>query len=460
MKQILLAFALIVSFQSRGQITFIDTNTPWKELSKRAVAEDKLIFIHFENSECVQCNEVASQGFAHEELKELYGDSFIAIRCNVASPNGRSLAQRFGIMTSLISIYVDPKGNILHVNNGSTSNYFTYEQGAEVALSRKGRKQLADYEQEYKAGAREPAFMREYLTKRREASMAIGELLDAYVTALPADSLRDLQHIKQIYEFAPALQSKAYRRMKEEAPKSLTDSLFRISTAENRKLIHDGILENSFQQAIRARDEDYAVEIAEYARDADTTDRRKSEMAYDKAMIRYYYGTRNLRKYFAYTENFLDTRYMPLTIDSLNAIDDAAFMSHRKELNAKRAKKEMGVSVMAFSFMPPSQHIPRELNEHAFHFYELTRDKALLEKALTWSKKSIELAEHKAQKARTPYKLGDPNLLDTYAHILYKLGRQDEAIEWQTKAVEAQKVTGQSYQSFVLTLDKMKQGTL
>jgi hypothetical protein len=41
--------------------------------------------------------------------------------------------------------------------------------------------------------------------------------------------------------------------------------------------------------------------------------------------------------------------------------------------------------------------------------------------------------------------LGNPNYLDTYAHILYKMGRKEEAVEWQTRAVEAQKVTGNAY---------------
>ncbi len=45
------------------------------------------------------------------------------------------------------------------------------------------------------------------------------------------------------------------------------------------------------------------------------------------------------------------------------------------------------MQVRAIGVMPPSQFIFRDLNEHAYHFYELTQDKALLEKALIWSKK-------------------------------------------------------------------------
>ncbi len=55
---------------------------------------------------------------------------------------------------------------------------------------------------------------------------------------------------------------------------------------------------------------------------------------------------------------------------------------------------------------------------------------------------------------------GNPNYLDTYAHILYKLGRKDDAVAWQAKAVEAQKATGMAHASFENKLKKMKAGTL
>ena len=57
-------------------------------------------------------------------------------------------------------------------------------------------------------------------------------------------------------------------------------------------------------------------------------------------------------------------------------------------------------------------------------------------------------------------RLGNSAYIDTYAQLLYKLGRKEEAIEWQTKAVEAQKVTGNKHASYEATLEKMKDGTL
>jgi len=460
MKQIVLAIALIISFQSHGQITFIDSNTPWNELSKQAKEQDKLIFIHFENSECVQCNEVATQGFSSTDLKELFEDEFVSIRCNVATPNGRDLARKFGIMSSLMSLYVDPNANILHVNNGSTSSSTVYETGAKLAISRKGQKQLADYDKEYKNGERGLTFLREYIIKKREASMAVDPLLDEYVASLPADSLSNFQTVKTIYGFAPALNSKAYQTIITRTPRLLIDSIYKTGTLSDRKLLNDGIIENSFRKAVINRDEALAFQVAAFTRDSHGSDRSKGEREYAKSITRYYYQTKDLRRYFEHAVKLMENKYMPLTIDSLNAMDDAAVAAQQPFMNFKPQKSNQRVMVSSFAIAPPSQFIYKDLNDHAYHFYELTRDKELLEKALTWSKKSMELSDDKGRRAHGPFKLGDPNLIDTYAHILYKLGRKDEAIEWQTKAVEAQKVSGMAYESFEIRLNKMKAGTL
>jgi hypothetical protein len=50
--------------------------------------------------------------------------------------------------------------------------------------------------------------------------------------------------------------------------------------------------------------------------------------------------------------------------------------------------------------------------------------------------------------------------VDTYAHLLYKLNRRKEAIEWMTKAIEAHKAMGQPVRSFEVTKEQMETGRL
>ena len=72
------------------------------------------------------------------------------------------------------------------------------------------------------------------------------------------------------------------------------------------------------------------------------------------------------------------------------------------------------------------------LNEVAWTFYENVDDTGLLEKALNWAKRSIEIEE-------------DYYNTDTYAALLYKLGRYDEALEAAEYAIEVAKKTDMNY---------------
>ena len=90
------------------------------------------------------------------------------------------------------------------------------------------------------------------------------------------------------------------------------------------------------------------------------------------------------------------------------------------------------------------QRTPPDLNGYAWAVLEKSNTKTELETALAWSKESL-----KMEKDNFAY-------LDTYANLLYKLGRKKEAIECERKALalcpEAEKPFYQN------TLDEMKKG--
>ena len=69
---------------------------------------------------------------------------------------------------------------------------------------------------------------------------------------------------------------------------------------------------------------------------------------------------------------------------------------------------------------------PNQLNDFAWFFYENATEKALLEKALTWSLKSIELSNV------YPYN-------DTAASLYFKLGNKAKAKEMAEKALKLAK---------------------
>lgn len=99
------------------------------------------------------------------------------------------------------------------------------------------------------------------------------------------------------------------------------------------------------------------------------------------------------------------------------------------------------------------QDIFDNLNSQAWYVFLECNERKSLERALKWSELSIEMEMPNPQ----------PGLYDTYANILYKLGRKDEAIKYQRIAVEKNEVltkqTGRnSGADLTINLEKMLKG--
>lgn len=98
-------------------------------------------------------------------------------------------------------------------------------------------------------------------------------------------------------------------------------------------------------------------------------------------------------------------------------------------------------SIVAYMKKYGHKASPQELNQFAWTVFETCKDMKCVEDALSWSKRSF--SENQ-----------DPNFMDTYANLLYKLGRKKEAISWQEKAVGLAK----DKKALEETLNKMKKG--
>lgn len=85
------------------------------------------------------------------------------------------------------------------------------------------------------------------------------------------------------------------------------------------------------------------------------------------------------------------------------------------------------------------------LNSFAWTVFENCKDPDCVASAMAWSKRSVEQTQEKV-----------PAFLDTYANLLYKLGKKDEAIAMQQKAVDL--VSADEKGTYQTTLDKMKKG--
>lgn len=86
---------------------------------------------------------------------------------------------------------------------------------------------------------------------------------------------------------------------------------------------------------------------------------------------------------------------------------------------------------------------PESLNDYAWTVFQHCPDMNCVSEALEWSKRSFQDNQN-------------PGFIDTYANILYKMGKKDEAIAWEEKAMNLLPAGDRT--GYQQTIDKMKKG--
>jgi tetratricopeptide (TPR) repeat protein len=116
-------------------------------------------------------------------------------------------------------------------------------------------------------------------------------------------------------------------------------------------------------------------------------------------------------------------------------------------LNAAAQGQENGIrNVVAAATIYDDRFHNGAYNTWAWVLFKKSTDKGELTKALEWAKKELDrTAKENARYGGT---------IDTYANILYKLGRTAEALEWEAKAVKASPNDGEIRDAY----EKMKKG--
>lgn len=142
-------------------------------------------------------------------------------------------------------------------------------------------------------------------------------------------------------------------------------------------------------------------------------------------------------------------------IDSLIAVASAKYptVDMRKSTDLLRIQFYQGTkkwdkfqpAVLDYMKKYGSEVTAEMLNSFAWAVFENCKDPDCVASALAWSKRSVEETQEK-----------DPAILDTYANLLYKLGKKSEAIAMQQKAVNL--VPTDKKGDYQATLDKMKKG--
>ncbi len=128
----------------------------------------------------------------------------------------------------------------------------------------------------------------------------------------------------------------------------------------------------------------------------------------------------------------------PAKADEITAYAKVLFYLNRQQWN------DFGPAIVTYMKSYGDNVAHNDLNQFAWIVFQNCGDETCLQSALAWSKSAIEQDKN-------------PVYMDTYANLLYRLGRKEEAIAWEQKAMDL--ITAEDEKKgFQQTLDKMKAG--
>ncbi|TKB99060.1 thioredoxin domain-containing protein [Pedobacter cryophilus] len=382
------------------------------------------------------------------EVVNKFNKEFINFKIDRADTAAMKIISRYKVNSFPAFIFLDSKGGLLLKDFGNFMQAQKYITMADLALSRSKEKSLVDYDKEYKAKGFDGDFLKNYISKRMNFGITDNALLlDQYVEFLRVADLNDYQQVLFILKGGPLAYGKAYRLAYINA--KIIDSIFKTEPLAVRQTFNNAIINNTMAYAIAKKNIQWATAASNFTRTSWATDYRLAQKNSSLKMIDYYWAVKDTANYLRQASYFYDQHYMNISKDSIAKLNTKNTEEARKAAfeQAKRINPDSSFTT-SFRVSYQTNQIPVELNNAAFFvFLTGTKNTNYINKAISWSKRSIEL---------------EPNygFYDTLAHLLYRLDFYAEAEVNQIKAIELAKEKNINTTALQNELDKIKQRTL
>ena len=385
----LLCMTILFNMVAAQGIEFAQGN--WAEIQALSAEKGKPIFLDAYTSWCPPCKKMDRTTFQEEAIGGHFNATFVNYKLDMEKGEGPEIAKKYQIGSYPTYLWLDSDGEALYRVVGYHDPEALME---EAAKAMDPELWIGSMMERYEGGNRDPEFVASYLVFLIETGM-------------------DWQDPLKEYRESGAL--KGAELLKENNWKIFDHLFIRTDTEEflycSTHL--DDFVGRFGEPAVQSKLEyNFGNEVWSLVRN------KGKQKDFEALLSR--------------TDQLGYTQIIPLK----------AWL----ELTWYGAKKKWKSYVQAAStYMktaPGGVQDPGVLNDAAWQVYLKVKDEDLLNEALGWVERSIELEDEYFNR-------------DTYAMLLKKLGRQEEAIEQAEIAIEKAKDAGEDYQSTRKELDKM-----
>ena len=427
-------------------------NVSFADALRMAKEEGKMVIMQLESQECDPCNEVANKGLDDKEVGNRIEQAFVAIKISPKHADRSQIESQYNMPKGFGTLFIDMNGTLIKKLPGTTSNPKEYLRQIDLALySGSEGARINELEKEYIQGNRSISFLESLLIKRRSLNFNTDDLLEEYVSLLSEDSLKSFRTITFIAQMAPMLNSRANTILHKDQQifyKAWYAMNMQLRTGINNVIIYKGM-----KKAVAEKNEAEAKQVATFAQTTNMSNYADGAKAYDKNML-FYYEKTDTSKYFIKAIAYFDRYYVVVSADSIRKRDSFTVQMLLKQaritdsINNKNQKADTIINGhqlrrTSIRFTPAAQTYAQDLNNGAWNFYKMTNNPYLLSIALEWSIKSLEFFK-------------SPEILDTYARLLYKQNQKQKAIESESEAIAIRRQQKFSTKDYDEILDRMK----
>ena len=439
-KTLLVITSLVATFFSYSQGIEFEHGT-WAEVLEKAKLSGKSIFIDVYTSWCGPCKMMSTEVFPLAEVGKVYNTNFICYTVDAEKGEGLSIAKQYEVNSYPTYLFIKADKSLIMKTVGrmEAEKFIALAQTAKEEL--KTPKPLAEWDKEYVQKKNDTAFLLTYIQKRARLGMKNAALFDEYLALLPSDK-RTSKEIIEIYQQERnnlTINSLAYKNLQTNA------FTFYAQLSMYFNMIISATIDNSFREAVKTKNEQLLQQVVDANESLPKTPESKQKEAF---YMNYYKNTDDVEKYIIHATKYCETSLMTISPDSIANQDKATFQQFEltKNLYASMIKDSAQIAELK-NYMEHGQRnkYSEAINNIAWGFFEKVKDEKALGDALRWSKRSLEIYRNSHN-------------LDTYANLLYKLGRKDEAITKETEALDFAKKYNYKPKPYEEMLQKMNAG--
>lgn len=404
MKKLILLFLLIPFLgiaQDKG--THFEHGLNWKQVQEKAKKENKYLFVDCFTTWCGPCKYMASTIFPQEKVGTFFNKNFVNVKVQFDktkedSEEIKSWYADADAINAAYKIQAYPTFLIFSPNGELVHRIVGGgEADAFIAKAEKALNPETQYYtllKKYEAGNASPETLKQLAFIAEEAyDQGNAAKLSAAYLATQTD-LYTKDNLEFLGKFTQNSKSKGFQLMLKEPGK--VDAV--LGKGKSNKILSGVILQEEIYPHLRKASANLDSLITLAKSKYPTVDLSKST---ELLQVQFYQNTKNWPK----------------------------FQS----------------SVLAYMKKYGTEVEGSMLNSFAWTVFENCEDAECVASAMAWSKRSVEDTQSK-----------EPAFLDTYANLLYKMGKKEEAITMQKKAIEL--VPAAEKANYQTTLDKMQKG--